>query len=647
MTSTKHQVARIVLGFGAAVFLGIASVWGETYSHARIVRLSFVEGTVSIQRPDIADWAQAPINTPLQEGFKLSTAEGSFAEVEFENGSTIRLGQLSLLEFSQLALASDGSKINRFTLDRGYATFHAIPEGEDVYEVRTLTATLTPHGKVIFRIDIDPSGERVEDFHGSLEVASSLGAWTLAKNSSLELRPGTDQPSQISEGITQDDWDRWVQERESRAEVAHNGPSPRAYINNAGDAYYGWSDLSYFGNWSYMSGMGWGWIPSAGAGWSPYVSGSWVWYPGFGYTWISGDPWGWLPYHCGWWDFSPGWGWMWFPGSCGMWSPAMVTWYAGPGWIGWTPQFSPHYGGRAYPCPHGRACGAAVSNNALQTGRPVSPGNVLSVDLASGERIERPDISPDRQAMLPGRVVPPPAGLANSRLTPQAAGGATTLNREPTKLAPSAAFAPNSSAGGSATGLAPRLVAPGPKSEIVYDPVEGRYVNRPRPTSGVVGATNEPSSGSQPSTPTTTSVPGQAQTSPPLNPSTSATPGSGAANAPARPATLPIRPLHLAPTAGAASEIPNTEPSTGASQKAGPTAPAQSHSDGSLHGSAPRSETGSSKSSRGGGSAPSGRASAGGGSSGSGASSGGSWGGGGGMGGGSHGGGGSSAGPHR
>jgi len=124
----KQPAARVLVGLGAAVFLGIAAAWGQTYSHARIVRLSFVEGNVTVQRSDIADWAEAPINTPIQEGFKLSTAEGGFAEVEFENGSTVRLGQLSTLEFTQLALGSDGSKINCLTMPQGYATFHAAPK---------------------------------------------------------------------------------------------------------------------------------------------------------------------------------------------------------------------------------------------------------------------------------------------------------------------------------------------------------------------------------------------------------------------------------------------------------------------------------------------------------------------------------------
>ena len=41
------------------------------------------------------------MNTPIQEGFALSTWPNSFAEVEFENGSTARLGELSKVDFTQ------------------------------------------------------------------------------------------------------------------------------------------------------------------------------------------------------------------------------------------------------------------------------------------------------------------------------------------------------------------------------------------------------------------------------------------------------------------------------------------------------------------------------------------------------------------
>src|SRR5215472_10163501 len=148
-------------------------------SHVRIVRLSFAEGTVSIQRPDVTGWTTAPSNTPIQEGFQLSTGKASFAEVEFENGSTARIGELSLLEFTELSLAPSGGKVNRLGFSQGYATFHFTPEPNDVYEVSIGQVKLTPNGKVEFRTDRDGDTLRVEVFKGEVEFSGPQGSVTL------------------------------------------------------------------------------------------------------------------------------------------------------------------------------------------------------------------------------------------------------------------------------------------------------------------------------------------------------------------------------------------------------------------------------------------------------------------------------------
>jgi len=494
MTPKKQPIACMLLGFGAALFLGISIASGQSYSRARVVRLSFVEGQASLQRPDIAEWTDAPVNTPIEEGFKLATAEGGFAEVEFENGSTVRLGQLSLLEFTQLGLASDGSKINRLTLNAGYATFHATPEGQDVYEVVTSNGTLTARGRALFRVDVDSSEQRVEVFNGFVDLAGSLGSWTLNKNSVLDFSLNADQPVQLSEGITKDDWDRWVEDREGQEQAASNALSPSGYTNNGSDDVYGWSDLAYSGNWSYMSGYGYGWIPTVNAGWSPYSCGRWVWYPGFGFVWISADPWGWLPYHYGGWEFIPGIGWVWFPGIFGAWSPALVTWYGGPGWIGWTPRHGLPRPVSSGPCPQGQSCGTAMSISAFKNGRPVRPGTILTVNPESGNRMERPDVLPDRQAMLPGRVVSSPVWYANPKVNIVGARSASlssqTGNAQP--VTEVAGAGSRVTPGGSAVGIAGPHAAPGPEPGIVFDPAAGRYVNNPRLSSRATQATNEP-----------------------------------------------------------------------------------------------------------------------------------------------------------
>ncbi len=257
---------------------------------------------------------------------------------------------------------------------------------------------------------------------------------------------------------------------------------------------------------------------------------------------------------------------MWFPGSCGIWSPALVNWYAGPGWIGWVPRT---LGNGANPCPSGSTCGTAVSNGVFKTGHPIIPSNLLPVDVASGNRIARPEIPSDRQAMLPGRIVSPPAEV-------------TGLTRV------------------LGTGFVAQHTAPHPESEIVYDPTQGRYVNR-----------------------------------------------TSAQNVPKLPTTLPVRPLPLSPSTRTISATRGVQPPSGTAPKAAPTPAVQSHYWSLIHHSAPSTKTNSSTASRSGGSATNGQTKSSSGSSRIGASGGAGWSGSGGMSGGSHAGGAGAGGGHR
>src|ERR1039458_9291674 len=108
----RTHLSLIIPAAGIIALLAAMPVCAQIQSPSRVIRLSFVEGNVTVQRPDVQGWAEAPVNTPLQEGFKLSTGENSFAEIQFENGGAIRLGQISLLDFTVLQLAPNGGKIN-------------------------------------------------------------------------------------------------------------------------------------------------------------------------------------------------------------------------------------------------------------------------------------------------------------------------------------------------------------------------------------------------------------------------------------------------------------------------------------------------------------------------------------------------------
>jgi hypothetical protein len=236
----------------------------QSNSQVRIVRLSFVEGTVTMYRPDADQWAKVFVNTPIQQGFKIATDSNSFAEVEFENGSTARLGQSSELDFTNLSLSPEGNKINHLTLAQGYATFVVAPEKGDVYQVSAGGSTFDASSKSMYRIDLDQSGQRVEVFKGDVGVRGPYGSGTITKNQVLALTPGSADPYQVSSGISEDAWDQWVNKRQQTETVASNG---RAGLQYSGDSLYGWNDLAFYGAWNYLPGYGSCWSPMLGAGW--------------------------------------------------------------------------------------------------------------------------------------------------------------------------------------------------------------------------------------------------------------------------------------------------------------------------------------------------------------------------------------------
>ena len=363
-----------LFAFALAPLSGAADTGPNTNTmsllHVRIVRLSFVQGEVAVRREGETDWSAGAVNTPLQQGFSVATSPDSFAEIEFENGSTARLGQNSEIAFTELALTQQGDKINKLALSKGYATFHFSPEHHDQYEVDASGLTITVHGKAEFRTNFSGDSLRVEVFDGEVQAEHDGKTQAVGKNHVVTFDPNAVEAFNVASGLQKDEWDKWTQARDQQAVLATNDES--LSVNHP---LYGWSDLDTYGDWSFFPGHGYGWAPYEPAGWSPYSAGMFGYYPGWGFTWISAEPWGWLPYHNGSWNYDASMGWFWMPGPLDAWSPALVNWYDGPGWVGWTPIGS---GGGACTIT-AAGCLTAVAPGTLTQGTPLRPGSPLIV----------------------------------------------------------------------------------------------------------------------------------------------------------------------------------------------------------------------------------------------------------------------------
>ena len=425
---TAPRQGRSCLGVvisSIALALFVFPAVAHSSSNVRIVRLSFVEGTVKVLSPGVTQWAKGFVNTPIQQGFKLATEANSFAEVEFENGSAARLGENSILDFTELSLGSAGNKTNRMSLSEGYATFTVLPERGDLYQVSTPDGTFTTDGKSTFRIDLGRNDLRLEVFKGHVRAESRYGSGTVASNHVLEVLPGNSDAYRVSHGITLDAWDKWVKQRTEETTVAMNSPgyqSASAY-GSPYSSLYGWDQLYYYGDWNYLPGFGYGWTPYASVGWTPFSYGQWAFYPGFGYTWISDLPWGWLPFHYGNWVYVIGYGWSWMPGNFGAWSPGVVSWYQGPGWIGWFPYPGRYRTNGYIGCQAGMNCATSVSLTTFQSGGAITPSTIERLDPAQGRIVSSPTVTPTRFVRLPGPAVSEPRVLYGSEQARTFTGG--------------------------------------------------------------------------------------------------------------------------------------------------------------------------------------------------------------------------------
>src|SRR3984957_12484317 len=137
-THRRNRMAiaeRKLGGILAASFLlatTFAAVSASAESKARIVRLSEVEGTVKIDRTAGDGFDKAFINLPVIEGAKLKTGSDGRAEIEFEDGSALRLAPNSEVAFTTLSLGNDGQKMSTVQLVSGtvYAHFRVQLDGE-------------------------------------------------------------------------------------------------------------------------------------------------------------------------------------------------------------------------------------------------------------------------------------------------------------------------------------------------------------------------------------------------------------------------------------------------------------------------------------------------------------------------------------
>ncbi len=307
----KHTIGVLVT---LAALTGSLVVSSFADSQARIVRLSYTEGDVQIDRNAGQGYEKAFLNLPVIQGAKLRAGHDGFAEVEFEDGSTLRITPGTMVVFPQLILRDSGTKVSSVDLRQGtvYVTFAGQKDHDFALTFGAERVTFaTP---VHLRLALGYSKASLAVFKGDAEVEGPSGTVAVGKKESATFDFTASDRYTLAKNVADNPYDSWDQQQSQYYQryVKNNGTSASAGLPYS----YGATDLSYFGAFAPVPGYGMMWQPFfVGAGWDPFMNGAWAFYPGFGYSWASAYPWGWMPFHYGSWAFAPGYGWGWQPGG--------------------------------------------------------------------------------------------------------------------------------------------------------------------------------------------------------------------------------------------------------------------------------------------------------------------------------------------
>jgi hypothetical protein len=438
-------------------FLGCAALpppAAADASHARIVRLSLVQGDVRFSRQFHKDslddskavWEPAPLNLPIREGFALSTGADARAEVEFENGAMAFLSGNTVIEFYDLTL-DEGLLVTRLILRQGSAIFYVHPANGDFFSVTGGDFSVEANGRTRFRLDNYDDGSTVSVEQGQVAVLRKDQTKTLEKGDSYSIDINEAQSPVLARSSEYDDFDKWVSGRIDS--VATATAYSDQYVSS-GAYSSGFADLYNYGSWYGVPGYGYGWQPyGVGLGWSPFGFGSWNFDPLLGWNFIGSAPWGWLPYHYGGWIFNPGLGWLWVPTGFGpvgpvIYRPVSGVWVRAGGVTGLVPLNPADTHGKP---PLNLNQGIyAVRGNSVE-GTAVAAGDEKWVVMSHPQR--------DIFAAPAATPTPAPTRVSRTILAGDSGSRAVTLSRD---------------------------------SSIVYDPGQHRFVNSSDPTKTPVEA---------------------------------------------------------------------------------------------------------------------------------------------------------------
>ena len=231
----SQRASILLTAFVTLACAVLASLPAQAESSVRIVRLSYLDGDAQIHSAD-QGFTHAVLNMPVTAGTWLYTPTAARAEVQFENGSSVRMVDDALIQFERLSLAETGGKVQSIRVDHGivYLNFEKVTSDDRI--------TLRIWGKIIriaksarLRVQTDQKNARVAVLHGEAYLDGDQPV-VIQRNETLVLKfddPDQRKPEKSTEKLASDAWN----DQRDRRKVLMAGPAAENGVALRGPGY--------------------------------------------------------------------------------------------------------------------------------------------------------------------------------------------------------------------------------------------------------------------------------------------------------------------------------------------------------------------------------------------------------------------------
>jgi hypothetical protein len=320
------------------------------YGHVSLVDIKNDGKDPVVLREGATTAEPATLNLPLGPGDTIMTTGERRLEIQFDNGTILRLDVSSELKIETLMAQSlsERTKVSNLVLRAGrvYAMYKQY-SSKEMFQIVTSNAAVKLAHNTVATVGTLVGWTELQVAYGRADVLygpnpDDLIEKSVYKNEKMKISPA--QAAEFGTADTGSEFDVWNLDINKHFDELHKRktmiPKPVQRLN-AAVFYFAQQYGNLYGEWIYDDYFGYVWRPFTNdmrypdGGWSPYYVGRWSEYNGQMF-WVGEEPWGWIPYHLGVWHWDAKRGWYWLPGSA--FAPAWVDWvFFGGAYFGWRP----------------------------------------------------------------------------------------------------------------------------------------------------------------------------------------------------------------------------------------------------------------------------------------------------------------------